>query len=229
MGASMLDRYPRFPVLKELNNAFQLPDKDDVPPMLRALVQRAERTAPQGKRIYAMLRKMAPVVAMVNRNSSDPLFWTQDAALVETLGLVSHFVLSVPKAPQDDVQTEYSVFVVQRMVQLACLMVISELKRLASFHWADMDPLRARFINMLQEPHYGIPIELERLRLWAIITVCSLSASGARDHLLVEAWQSMRRLGYHTAQQAIDHVKLILWLDSIVPIREEDLFLPYSV
>lgn len=223
MGASMLDRYPRFPIPRQCNSPSQVDYEDDVSDMLRTLLDSAEKVAPQGKRIYAMLRLTASLIAVVNRNASDPLFWTQDAILVEKLGVVSHFILSVPKRPEDDPQTDYSVFLVQRMVQLACLMVLSKLKQLAAFHWADMGPLRDRFVDLLQGSYYEIHVDLKRLRLWAIATACSLVDPEARDPFLVEARQSIRALGYRTAEQAIEYVKGLLWLESIDIITAESL------
>ncbi|RFU76141.1 hypothetical protein TARUN_6083 [Trichoderma arundinaceum] len=229
MGASMLDRYPRFPMPTHLNNSPRVTCEDDVPRTLRTLLRRAERVAPQGKRIYTMLQMMAPVVAMVNREANDPLFWTQYVFLVEELGAVSHFVLSVPKSPEDDMETGYSVFLVQRMVQLACLMIISELKRQAYFHWADMGLLRDRLVSLLRGPHYKLPAELEMLRLWAIVTAQSLTLPELQESFLVEARRSMIALGYNTAEQAIECAKGIIWLESINPIAWGSLVLSCDV
>jgi hypothetical protein len=229
MGASMLDRYPRFPIPRRLIISSQMINEDDIPQTLHALLHSAEKVAPQGKRIYTMLRSMAPVVAMINRNTNNALFWTQDVILVEMLGIVSHVVLSVPKTPEDDAQTEYSVFLVQRMVQLACLMILSEFKRLASFHWADIDPLCDRFINLLQESCYEIPIELKKLRLWALVTAYSLVPLEKRAPFLVEARQSASDMGIHTTEQVNECTKGILWLESIEPVTWESLFISGNV
>lgn len=224
MGASMLNRYPRFPIPRQLINSPQRINKDDIPQTLRALLHHAEEVAPQGRQIYAMLQMMAPVVATANRNTYNALFWTEPAVMVEILGVVSHFVLSVPKCPEDDMQTDYSIFMVQRMVQLACLMIISELKRLASFHWADIGPLCDRFILLLKEFHDEIPAELKKLRLWAIVTAYSLARPEVRDLLLVEARQSMSDLGIYSSEQLVAYMKDILWLKNIDPIILERLF-----
>ncbi|KAL7944227.1 hypothetical protein V8C42DRAFT_326196 [Trichoderma barbatum] len=224
MGASMLDRYPRFPIPKHLNNLSHMDYEDDVPDALHVLLHDAERLTPQGKRIYAMLRVTASIIALVNRNVSDPLFWTQDAVLVENLGLASHYILSVPKSPEDDAHTAYPVFLVQRMVQLACLMIMSKLKQLASFHWADMDPLGARLVNLLQEPCCEIPVHLQKLRLWAIMTASSLVHPDAQSLYLVELRGSMKQLGYCTAEEAIDYVKGLLWLEGIDAISVDQLY-----
>ncbi|KAL9489677.1 hypothetical protein ACSS6W_001954 [Trichoderma asperelloides] len=227
MGASMLNRYPRFPIPKQLMNSQRI-NRDEIPQTLRTLLHHAEKIAPQGGRIYAMLRMMAPVVAIVNRNTYNALFWTEPAALIEILGVVSHFVLSVPKCPEDDTQKDYPVFVVQRMVQLACLMIMSELKRVASFHWADIGPLGDRFIALLRESTSEMPMELKKLRSWAIVTAYSLARPEIRDSLLVEARQSMSEIGICSSDQAIDYMKDILWLQSINPIILESLFVSSS-
>lgn len=224
MGASMLDRYPRFPIPRHLTDSRRI-NKDDIPQTLRALLHHAEQVAPQGGRIYTMLRMMAPVIAMANRNIHNTLFWTEPAVLVEVLGVVSHFALSVPKCPEDDAQTEYPVFMVQRMVQLACLMILSELKRLASFHWADIGPLCDRFVTLLQESSHEIPMELRKLRFWATVTAYSLARPEIRDSLLVEARRSMSDLGIHSSEQVIGQMKDILWLESIDPIILESIFI----
>lgn len=223
MGASMLDRYPRFPIPKQLTDSRRI-NKDDIPQTLHALIDQAEEMAPQGGRIYAMLRMMAPVIAMVNRNTNNTLFWTEPAVLVEILGVVSHFALSMPKRPEDDAQTDYSVFVLQRMVQLACLMILSELKRLASFHWADIGPLCDRFVFLLPETSHELPMELKKLRFWAIVTAYSLARPEIRDSLLVEARRSMSDLGIRSFEQVIEQMKDILWLGSIDPIILESMF-----
>ncbi|KAL7921788.1 hypothetical protein ACQKWADRAFT_294466 [Trichoderma austrokoningii] len=220
MGASMLDRYPRFPIPKQLARSQRI-NQDDIPQALRTLLDDAEEAVPQGGRIYAMLRMMAPVVAMANRNTHNTLFWTEPAAMVEILGIVSHFVLSLPKCPEDDTETDGSVFVVQRMVQLACLMIISELKRLASFHWADIGPLCDRFTTLLQQRSYQVPAGLKKLRLWAIVTAYSLARPETRDSLLVEARQSIADLGIHSSEELAEHMKDILWLENINPIIVE--------
>lgn len=195
-----------------------------MPQTLRDLLHHAEEIAPQGGRIYAMLRMMAPVIAMANRNTYNTLFWTEPAVLIEILGAVKHFVLSVPKCPEDDTQTDYPVFVVQRMVQLACLMIISELKRLASFHWADIGPLCDRFVILLQESSHELPMELKKIRFWAIATAYSLARPEIRDSLLVEAKQSMSDLGFHSSEQVAGNMKDILWPESINPFILERLF-----
>lgn len=223
MGASMLDRYPRFPIPKQLTDSRRI-NKDDIPQTLRALIHRAENVTPQGGRIYAMLRMMAPVIAMVNRNTNNTLFWTEPVVLIEILGVVSHFALSVPKCPEDDAQTDYPVFVLQRMVQLACLMILSELKRLASFHWADINPLSDRFVILLQETPHELPMELKKLRFWAIATAYSLARPEIRDSLLVEARRSMSGLGIRSLEQVIGQMKDILWLESIDPVILENIF-----
>lgn len=224
MGASMLDRYPRFCIPRQLANSPQRTNKDDIPQTLRTLLHHAEEVAPQGGRIYAMLRMMAPVVALMNLNTCNALFWTESAVLVEILGVVSHFVLSVPKCPEDDAQTDYPVFVVQRMVQLACLIIISELKRLASFHWADIGPLCDRFISLLQESSHELPLELKKVRFWAIATAYSLARPESRDSLLVEARRSMSDLNIHSSEQLIGQMKDILWLTSIDSTILESIF-----
>lgn len=223
MGASMLDRYPRFPIPRQLTDSPRI-NKDDIPKTLRALLHHAEEVAPQGIRIYTMLRMMAPVIAMANRNTYNTLFWTEPAVLVEILGVVSHFALSVPNCPEDDAQTDYPVFVLQRMVQLACLMILSELKRLASFHWTDIGPLCDRFVSLLQETSHELPMELKKLRFWAIATAYSLARPEIRDSLLVEARRSMSDFGFHSSEQVIGQMKDILWLESIDPIKLESLF-----
>ena len=222
----MLDRYPRFPIPRQFNNPSNVDHEDDMPDELRTLLHKAEEVAPEGERIYAMLRKTASVITMVNRNANDPLFWTQDAILVEKLGLASHYILSVPKSAEDDPQLEHPVFLVQRMVQLACLMIISRLKQLAAFHCADLDSLRHRFTTLLQEGHYEVPVELERLRLWSLMRACSLTDPEAQGPFVPEARRSMRALGYSTAEEAIEHVKGLLWLESISIIAPEGLAWP---
>lgn len=223
MGASMLDRYPRFPIPTQLASSRRI-NQDDIPQTLLTLLHRAEEIAPEGGRIYAMLRMMAPVIAMVNRNTYNALFWTEPAVLVEILGVVSHFVLSVPKCPEDDAETDHPIFVIQRMVQLACLIIISELKRLASFHWADISPLCHRFVALLQESSHGMSMELKKLRLWAIVTAYSLARPEIRDSLLVEARQSIADLGIHSFEEMARHMKDILWLESIDPMMLESIF-----
>ncbi|KAL7810888.1 hypothetical protein V8C26DRAFT_437736 [Trichoderma gracile] len=215
IGASMLDRYPRFPIPRRFTTSSDVDQDDDVPDSLYELLQEAEEVVPEGKRIYAMLRKIGPVITMVNRNVNNPLFWTQDAILVEKLGIASHFILSVPKSAEDDPQLDHSIFQVQRMVQLACLMIISRLKQLAAFHCADMDPLRERFMGLLHEPRNEIRAELEMLRLWAIVTACSLTDTEAQGLFILEARHSIRALGYRAAKEALEHVKALLWLDNI--------------
>ncbi|KAH0494512.1 hypothetical protein TgHK011_001129 [Trichoderma gracile] len=215
IGASMLDRYPRFPIPRRFTTSSNVDQDDDVPDSLYELLQEAEKVVPEGKRIYAMLRKIGPVITMVNRNVNNPLFWTQDAILVEKLGLASHFILSVPKSAEDDPQLDHSIFQVQRMVQLACLMIISRLKQLAAFHCADMDPFRERFMGLLHEPRNEIRAELEMLRLWAIVTACSLTDTEAQGLFILEARHSIRALGYRAAKEALEHVKALLWLDNI--------------
>ncbi|KAM0512978.1 hypothetical protein ACHAPE_008338 [Trichoderma viride] len=228
MGAAMLDRYPRFCIPRQLANSPQRTNKDDIPQTLRTLLHHAEQVAPQGGRIYAMLRMMAPVVALMNLNTCNTLFWTESAVLVEILGVVSHFALSMPKCPEDDTQTDYPVFVVQRMVQLACLMIISELKRLASFHWADIGPLCDRFISLLQESSHELPMELKKLRFWAIMTAFSVVRPEISDSLLVEARRSLSDLGIHSSEQVAGYMKDILWLESINPIILERIFVSSS-
>jgi hypothetical protein len=225
MGASMLDRYPRFPIPRQLINSQRI-NKDDIPQTLLALLQDVEDITPQSGRICAMLRMMAPVVAMVNRNTYNTLFWTEPAILVEILGVVGHFLLSMPKCLEDDTQTDYPIFVVQRMVQLACLMIISELKRLASFHWADIGPLCDRFVILLQEDSHKIPTSLKKLRFWAVVTAYSLARPEVKDLLLVEAGPSMSDLGIHSSEEVTAHAKDILWLESINLVILEDLFVP---
>lgn len=224
MGASMLDRYPRFPIPKHCVNPSEMNYESDMSDTLQILLNDAKTIAPQGERIYAMLRVTASVIAMVNRNANDPLFWTHDAALAEKLGSASHFILSVPKSPEDDPHTDYPVFVVQRMVQLACLMVMSKLKQLASFHWDDIDPLGDRLEKLLQVPYYEVPVHLQKIRLWAIVTACSLMDPQAQFPFLMELRQSIRALGYHTPEEAIGYVKSLLWLENIDMITAESLY-----
>lgn len=219
----MLDRYPRFPIPRRFNTSSNMDPNDDAPDRLRELLQTAEEVAPEGKRIYAMLRKIAAVISMVNQNANDALFWTQDAVLVEKLGLASHFILSVPKTAEENPQLDHSVFLVQRMVQLACLMIISRLKQLAAFHCADMDPLRERFASLFHEPRNEIRAELEMLRLWAVVTACSLTNIEAQGPFILEARYLIRALGYRTAEEALEHVKGLLWLEDIGIITPEDL------
>ncbi|KAJ4859258.1 fungal specific transcription factor domain-containing protein [Trichoderma breve] len=224
MGASMLDRYPRFPIPKHCVNPSEMNYDSDMSNTLQILLNDARTIAPQGERIYAMLRVTASVIAMVNRNANDPLFWTHDAALAEKLGSASHFILSAPKSPEDDPHTNYPVFVVQRMVQLACLMVMSKLKQLASFHWADIDPLGDRLGKLLQVPCYEVPVQLQKLRLWAIVTACSLLDPEAQVPFLIELRRSIRALGYRTAEEAIEYVKNLLWLENVDIIATESLY-----
>ncbi|KAL7912598.1 hypothetical protein GGI35DRAFT_440668 [Trichoderma velutinum] len=223
MGASMLDRYPRFPVPKHCVNPSEMNYESDISDSLQILLSDAKTMVPQGERIYAMLRVTASVIAMVNRNANDPLFWTHDAALAEKLGSASHFILSVPKSSEDDPHIDYSVFVVQRMVQLACLMVMSKLKELASFHWADIDPLGDRLNKLLQVPYHETPVHLKKLRLWAIVTACSLMERETQVPFLVEARRSIGALGYRTAEEAVKNVKNLLWLENIDIVAAESL------
>ncbi|KAK4065974.1 uncharacterized protein Triagg1_8283 [Trichoderma aggressivum f. europaeum] len=223
MGASMLDRYPRFPIPKHCVIPSEMNYESDISDTLQVLLSDAKTMEPQGERIYAMLRVTASVVAMANRNANDPLFWTHDAALAEKLGSASHFILSVPKSPQDDLHTDYPVFIVQRMVQLACLMVMSKLKQLASFHWDDIDPLGDR-LGKLRVPYYEVPVHLQKIRLWAVVTACSLMDPEAQVAFRIELRQSIRALGYYTAEEAIEYVKSLLWLENVDVIAAESLY-----
>ncbi|KAL7963789.1 hypothetical protein V8C34DRAFT_266572 [Trichoderma compactum] len=224
MGASMLDRYPRFPIPKHCVNPSEMNYESDMSDTLQTLLSDAKTIAPQGERIYAMLRVTASVIAMVNRNANDPLFWTYDAALARGLGSASHFILSIPKSPEDDPHTDYPVFVVQRMVQLACLMVMSKLKQLASFHWDDIEPLGDRLGKLLRVAYHELPVYLQKIRLWAIVTACSLMDPEAQVPFLIELRRSIGALGYHTAEEAIEYVKSLLWLGDIGMIAAESLY-----
>lgn len=218
VGSTVLDTSPRFTIPPDL----PLYEVKDVHMPLAQLLGGIQSTYPQSPWLASAMRMMCSVANTVNRNANSDPFWQDEVGAIHLLGPVTHHVLSAPRA-YDDTAEDYHVSVVFELARLTCLMLFSALKMRFCLNSADMEPLQARFAQLLPLGSYcAAEGPIAQLKLWALITAGLLHTSDMRIKLgLVSVVETLAASeGLFSSDAILDFARSMIWIECLQEQQE---------
>ncbi len=171
-----------------------------------------------------ILQMMSSVANTVNRHDSDALFRGVDVEAVNILTPLTHYLLSMPRIPGiHPPEFESDLLVLRELVQLACLMLLSGLKKRFSLNASDMTRLRERLLSLLAAETEETTGMFNELRLWALVTSALLQSSQDRAAFVHDIRRLMIELGLRRAYEAINITKVVIWIENLEAQEEAQL------
>ncbi|KAL7928088.1 hypothetical protein V8C35DRAFT_333728 [Trichoderma chlorosporum] len=221
-GAIVFDPSPRF----RLYACFQIPNPNgsiqSSPPRLQALLLPLVQNSDMVSTGEAML-KMSHISGATNERSSSNTFWKKD---VEGLLLISpalHFLLSIPRLPDNYMtQNNSSDFVTRELVQLTCLTIISFLKEKLSFFTVERAGLQARFVQFIAANIRSVEPEYFDIKVWALITGALWEERGLRDVYVTEIRHVMS-ITNTSARDLVGITQDLVWIDALASSSANEL------
>lgn len=217
-GRTVFDQRPRFPIPQELHALpIQIP-----PPALQYRLFELESKHPQLLPLLRALEMMSSISEMINRHGHSSLFWENEVAAIHMLGPATHHLLSSGRIVDSDAATA-DCLIVAESARLACLILISGLKRRFSLNASDMGPLQAKYASVVARDVGELDGPLAHLSLWALVSAALLLSNDMRMHLLPRIRAVMKSQGLPDSRAAFESAKEIIWMDNMEITQEAQL------
>ena len=173
--------------------------------------QSSETLAP----VILGIQLLSFVTALVNSNSSSPMYWHGDLDAIRLLSPSTHHLLSMPRLPEEKIRSSNSGLLIEREIfRLASLILLAQLKKRFAFgDGPGIQILAAQLRNILLRRDEWTPIAPELL-IWALV-VATLPLSGQLKVVFVdEICRAMKDMHSHKLD-AIGIAKQVLWIHDL--------------
>ncbi|KAK1570117.1 uncharacterized protein LY79DRAFT_570432 [Colletotrichum navitas] len=186
---------------------------ENLPIRLQELLSRLGPNSIAVTQTIEALERVYFVMNEVNTKGHSPLFWHRDENAISVLGPCIHFLLSMPRLPENLDATLRLDELGAEMVRLISLCLMSRLKAMFSFN----APEKARLENKLSRftvsytRYLGGPYR--DLKVWALVTASLLQNGGGRDVYLDEIRRDMAATGETDATACVRIAKDIIWFE----------------
>lgn len=210
VGRTVFDTPPRFPIPRELRGPVFQGDSVAPQPSLRDLQDGFPHLLP----LVQALTKLTSIAEIANNNTTSKPFWQDEIAAIRMIGPITHDLLTTARLSAKVTGTP-SVFLVAESARLACLILLSGLKKRFSLASSDMIPLQAKLAAVLDQKVGVLDASLARLRLWAVITSALVLSNDMRMHLVPHIRASIRDQGLANCRDALGSAKNYIWMDAI--------------
>lgn len=180
------------------------------------LLDDLERVSSDFDSLVTILRRVRVLAEYINNRYSEPGFWKveDDMSPLQVLAPITHELLSMPRA--DELASDrFEIF--REIMRLALLILLCGLKAIYGFSAVEMPTLQNKFIRLVEYTkvdHQSFP--LQRLQLWAFVTVAILQPEEqGRDLLIREIFACMRSFNLPDGQNGMKSVQSIIWIEII--------------
>lgn len=193
------------------------------PPRLQAILVQLQQMPPDIAIAADALQKVSDVADIVNLNSHSEAFWTKDVDSILLIGPPMHYLLSMPRLPEDIASLpDAGDFVVRELIRQVCLLIMSALKQKFTFFTVERGTIQAKLEQFITSNLHYIGSEYREVKIWALTTAALLEERIMRELYLIkledEALESRS-----SPQSLINIAREIIWLDSLESSGSDEL------
>jgi len=171
-----------------------------------------------------ILIMVSSIADIININSRSILFWKKDVDAIRLIGLCIHFLLSIPRPPNNFMNISDSEDLVAREVtRLICLLLISKIKESFAFPPSEQESLYARLAEFFTQYIEILGGKYIELKIWALVTFALLRYHDGKDAYVQEMKREMLAINKPTPSEFIEIAKDIIWVDALMSPFSEDL------
>ncbi|KAK5994630.1 hypothetical protein PT974_05112 [Cladobotryum mycophilum] len=223
-GAMNFDSVPRFPLPPDLTTPART--IRPAPPKLQAMIADLSQASPELASAARALEMVSSVADVVNLKSHSLLFWQSDVDALKLTSPTIHFLLSMPRLPEN-ISTEASPhnLVAREMVRLVCLMIMSKLKQNFSFFAAEWVGLQEKLDRLLIQHSALLIDQCRELRIWALVTVALLRDPVGRGVYVHELLKDMSAVDELSVDDLIGVANETLWVNCLESPFIDDLII----
>jgi hypothetical protein len=220
-GAMVFDSPPRFPVapcLVTTNSTIRA-----APPRLQAILLQLQQMPPSISIVAGALLQLSEIADIVNLNSHSTAFWKKDVDAIHLIGPPMHYLLSMPRLPEEFATLpDAGDLVVRELIRLVCLLVMSALKQRFTFFTVERGTIQAKIAQFISSNLQYIGSEYREIRIWALITAALLEESTMRELYLVKLGDEALA-SHNSSQSLVDIAREIIWLGCLESSGSDEL------
>ncbi|EFQ25732.1 uncharacterized protein GLRG_00876 [Colletotrichum graminicola M1.001] len=157
------------------------------------------------------LERLHFVANEVNTKGHSPFFWRQDEDAISVLGPCIHFLLSMPRLPENLGATLRLDEIVMEMVRLISLCLVSSLKAMFSFNAPEKAQLESKLSRFTVSYTRYLGGPYRDLKVWTLVTASLMQNGGSRDVYLDEIRRDMVGTGETDATSCVQIAKDFIW------------------
>ncbi|KAJ4860003.1 hypothetical protein T069G_04991 [Trichoderma breve] len=222
VGGLVFDTRPRLPLYASLGIPSPNGDILSTPPRLRALLLRLVQKSDLVEAGEAMM-KMSHMSGIIKEKSRSSTFWKKDIDGLLMISPALHFLLSMPRLPDDYMtHTNRTDLVARELVRLTCLTVMSVLKERLSFFTVERAGLQARLVQFIAANIRYVEPDFFDLKVWVLITGALMEERSLRDLYINEIKHTM--MITNTSVGNLVHItQEMVWIDALMSSSANEL------
>lgn len=217
----VFDSNPRFELPRQLVGISHRSARQPAPRLQALLIQPMSPVFLPAGQALIMVSSIADVINMNSRSAS---FWKKDVDAIRLIGPCIHFLLSMPRLPSDFMNMSDSEDLVAReVVRLACLLLMSKLKKSFAFPPSEQESLHTRLAKFFTQHVEILGKKYFELKVWALVTLALLRYHDGKDVYVQEMKREMLAMNKLTPPEVIEIARDIIWIDVLMSPFSEDL------
>lgn len=219
-GSILYDDIPRYPIPQSCEYLPLFPNTA-LPMRLQELLLQLEADPTETAIAGSALRMMYSLVEVINRGQEDPNFWHQDLEALRLIGPCLHFLLSMPRLPNEGEESMITPgSIIRELVRLTCLLLISGLRRKFSLPATERASLQERFTFFIALFGHQITDNYHDLKIWALYTAMILQEPVQRQSFADLLAASLPPAVSLSMPELQDIAREIIWIEGLAPAYE---------
>lgn len=226
----VFDSFPRFPLPPNIL-AGRIRSIRDVPHRLRALLVQIEQMPAYISVVGDALQMVSSIADVVNRGSHSALFWKKDIDAITLLGPCIHFLLSMPRLPNDfATPPQASDLIIREILRLVGLLIMSRLKTMFGLPASEQAALQAKLGDLVAQHAISLEERHRELETWALVTAALLQNRGERGVYVQEIRRVVSEMVNQSPRDVIELAEEMIWINILESpnveslLQEVDLF-----
>lgn len=222
-GSMVFDSFPRFPLPPDIL-AGRTRSIRDVPYRLRALLIQIEQMPPDISVVGDGLQMLSSIADVINRGSHSASFWEKDIDAITLLGPCIHFLLSMPRLPNDfDTLPQASDLIMREILRLVGLLIMSTLKAMFGLPSSEQAPIQAKLSDLVVRHATSLEERHFELKVWALVTVALLQNRGERGVYVHEIQGVVSGMVNQSPREVIEVAEEMIWINILESPNAESL------
>lgn len=221
-GAMVFDSSPRFSLYTGLGIPGPNGSIQSMPQRLQGLFLRSAQKPDMVAAVEAML-KMSHISTAINERGRASAFWKKDIDGLLLISPALHFLLSMPRLPNNYMRrTNHSDLVARELVRLTCLTIISLLKERLKFFTVERAGLQARLVQFIAANIRSVGPEYFDIKVWVLITGALMEQRSLRDLYIIEIKHIMMITNI-SAGNLVRVAQEMVWIDALASSSANEL------
>ncbi|KAI2694775.1 hypothetical protein CBS147372_9614 [Penicillium roqueforti] len=219
-GAMIFDSSPRFSLPVDLISKSNESLRGVLSRLQALLLQLYPPTiAPAGE----ALRMISSLANVINTNSHSASFWKKDTKAISLMGPCIHFLLSMPRIPNNfETMADREDLIAREIVRLVCLVLMSRLKEAFAFPATERVSLQTRFAEIVSQNITAIGEKYFDLKIWALVTGALLQRRDEKGLHGGEIHRVLRTVDTSKQYDVLEITREIVWIDILMsPFTDE--------